>query len=42
MTIKQLWSKFIDGDKDGKETEFLPSILEVTETPPSPVGRMVL
>ena len=42
MTIKELWRKFIDGDKDGKETEFLPSILEVTETPPSPVGRMVL
>ena len=42
MTIKQLWSKFIDGDKDGKETEFLPSILEVTETPPSPVGRLVM
>ena len=42
MTIKQLWTKFIEGDKDGKETEFLPSILEVTETPPSPVGRLVL
>ena len=42
MTIKKLWRKFIDGDKDGSETEFLPSILEVTETPPSPVGRMVL
>jgi len=42
MTIKELWKKFIDGDKDGKETEFLPSILEVTETPPSPVGRLVL
>ena len=42
MKIKQLWSKFIDGDKDGKETEFLPSILEVTETPPSPVGRLVM
>ena len=42
MTIRNLWRKFIDGDKDGKETEFLPSILEVTETPPSPVGRLVL
>jgi len=42
MTIKEVWRKFIDGDKDGKETEFLPSILEVTETPPSPVGRLVL
>lgn len=42
MTIKELWRKFIDGDKEGKETEFLPSILEVTEEPPSPVGRLVL
>ena len=42
MTIKDLWHKFIEGDRDGKETEFLPSILEVTETPPSPVGRLVL
>lgn len=40
--IKQVWNKLIEGDKDGKETEFLPSILEVTETPPSPVGRLVL
>lgn len=42
MTLRGLWNKFIEGDKDGKETEFLPSILEVTETPPSPVGRLVL
>ncbi len=42
MTIKRLWEKFIEGDRDEKETEFLPSILEVTETPPSPVGRLVL
>lgn len=42
MTLKKLWSKFIDGDRDGKETEFLPSILEVTETPPSPIGRLVM
>ncbi len=40
--FKKFWQKFIEGDRDGKETEFLPSILEVTETPPSPVGRMVL
>ena len=25
-----------------RETEFLPAVLEVTETPPSPVGRMVM
>ena len=42
MKIKEAWKKFIDGDKDQQETEFLASILEVTETPPSPVGRLVL
>ena len=36
------WRRFMDGDRSQKETEFLPSILEVTEEPPSPVGRMVL
>ena len=40
--FKKFWHRFIEGDKDDKETEFLPSILEVTETPPSPVGRAVL
>ncbi len=40
--FKKFWHRFIEGDRDGKETEFLPSILEVTETPPSPVGRLVL
>lgn len=33
---------YLDTDKKKEETEFLASILEVTETPPSPVGRMVL
>lgn len=42
MKIKELWNRFIDGDKSQEETEFLASILEVTETPPSPVGRLVL
>lgn len=42
MSIKERWKRFIDGDKDRQETEFLASILEVTETPPSPVGRLVL
>lgn len=43
MKIKELWNKFIGEDgQDARETEFLPSILEVTETPPSPVGRAVL
>ena len=40
--FKKFWHRFIEGDKDDTETEFLPSILEVTETPPSPVGRAVL
>lgn len=38
----KLIDNFINGKADKKETEFLPAILEVTETPPSPVGRMVL
>lgn len=43
MKLKELWNKFIGEDgQDARETEFLPSILEVTETPPSPVGRAVL
>lgn len=40
--FKKFWQNFIVGDKEGKEKEFLPSILEVTEEPPSPVGRFVL
>lgn len=42
MKLKELWDRLIDGGRDKRETEFLPSILEVTETPPSPVGRAVL
>lgn len=42
MTIIERVKKFLDGDKKREETEFLPSVLEVTETPPSPVGRAVL
>ena len=30
------------GEEREKETEFLPAILEVTETPPSPTGRLVM
>ena len=37
-----LAKNYLDTDKKKEETEFLASILEVTETPPSPVGRMVL
>lgn len=40
--FKRFHHRFIEGDKEGTEVEFLPSILEVTETPPSPVGRLVL
>ena len=39
---RKFYHHFIEGDTEGTETEFLPSILEVTETPPSPVGRLVL
>lgn len=42
MNIKKMWNMLINGSPDEKETEFLPAILEVTETPPSPVGRMVM
>ena len=42
MTIKKMWDKLIKGSGDEREMEFLPAILEVTETPPSPVGRMVM
>ena len=42
MKLKERWHQFIDGKTEGKETEFLPAILEVTETPPSPVGRAVI
>lgn len=42
MTIKEFWNRLVGETKDSKETEFLPAILEVTETPPSPVGRMVM
>ena len=42
MNIREFWNHFLGEGKDSNETEFLPSILEVTETPPSPVGRAVL
>lgn len=42
MSVKKIWDSFVKGNTDEKETEFLPAILEVTETPPSPVGRMVM
>ena len=42
MKLTQLWKRFLGEDQDARETEFLPSILEVTEQPASPVGRAVL
>lgn len=42
MSIKKKWERFINGSTDERETEFLPAILEVTETPPSPTGRLIL
>lgn len=42
MKIKEIWKSFTNGDTEKQETEFLPAILEVTETPPSPTGRLVM
>ena len=42
MKLKTYWQNFIHAGRDEHDTEFLPAILEVTETPPSPVGRLVL
>ena len=30
------------GVKDWREKEFLPAALEISETPPSPIGRAIL
>lgn len=38
----KFWKWLIHGEDREKETEFLPAILEVTETPPSPTGRLVM
>ena len=40
--MKKFWNWLVHGEKREKETEFLPAILEVTETPPSPTGRFVM
>ena len=42
MGLRNKWQRFIHGDKSRAETEFLPAILEITETPPSPIGRLAL
>lgn len=41
-TFKDIWNWLLHGEDREKETEFLPAILEVTETPPSPTGRLVM
>ena len=41
-SIKKFFNWLIHGEKREKETEFLPAILEVTETPPSPIGRFAM
>lgn len=38
----KFWNWLVHGEEQEKETEFLPAILEVTETPPSPTGRIVM
>ena len=40
--MKKFWHWLVHGEEREKETEFLPAILEVTETPPSPTGRLVM
>ena len=42
MKIKEYWNWLVHGEEQERETEFLPAILEVTETPPSPTGRLVM
>ena len=40
--MKKFFNWLLHGEQRDKETEFLPAILEVTETPPSPTGRLVM
>jgi hemolysin D len=42
LNIKNWFTSKKQGQLGSAETEFLPAVLEVTETPPSPVGRMLL
>jgi len=42
FTIKNPFKKQSRRKLTRRETEFLPAVLEVTETPPSPVGRTLL
>ena len=38
----KFWKWLIHGEERETETEFLPAILEVTETPPSPTKRLIM
>ena len=40
--LKKFFQWLLHGEDREKETEFLPAILEVTETPPSPTGRLIM
>ncbi|HBM16905.1 MAG TPA: hypothetical protein DD381_11250 [Lentisphaeria bacterium] len=40
--FEKLWQKFSGQKIEDRELEFLPSVIEVLETPPSPVGRLVM
>ena len=40
--LREFWNWLINGEERERETEFLPAILEVTETPPSPTGRFIM
>jgi hemolysin D len=42
LNIKKWFTPQKQGQLSSQETEFLPAVLEVTETPPSPVGRVLL
>ena len=39
---KDLWLQFKQINREREENEFLPAVLEVTETPPSPIARIIL
>ncbi len=42
LKISEFLNKKLKAQQNKEETEFLPAALEVVETPPSPIGRMVL
>lgn len=42
IKISEFLNKKLKAQQSKEETEFLPAALEVVETPPSPIGRMVL